>query len=147
MPMHGSDSTLLRVNGFALSPYATRGLSQTLNPISSTADLRRTVNGDLRNFSDDVFQKFASTITGSDQRPPSIDGVWPGALVTVECAVELSFITASGAPTREMVDYASRQEGDLTYYRPLLDMMVISFDQSFDEYNAAWSWNIVMEEV
>jgi hypothetical protein len=145
--MHGTVSTILRLDVVALSAYASRGMSQTLNPITQTADLRRTVNGDLVNFGDDVFQKFASTISGSDQRPPSIDGVWPGHELTVECMAELSYVTAEGAPTRYAVGGSSRVEGDLTFYRPVLEMMVIGFDQTYDEWASVWQWSITLEEV
>jgi hypothetical protein len=147
MTMHGSSSTILRISEAALSPYASRGMSQTLNMIDATADLRRTVNGELRNFSDTVFQKYAAQITGRDQRPPSIDGVWPGRIVTLESMAELSYVTAEGSATRSVLTGSSRVEGTLTFYRPVLTMMVTAFDQTFDEFNAAWDWNISLEEV
>lgn len=147
MPMHGSDSTLLQLDVAALSPYASRGLTQTLAPIQATADLRRTINGELVNFGDDAFQKYGTTISGSDQRPPSIDGVWPGAEITVACVAELSFVTSEGAAGRYAVEGSFREEGTLTFYRPLLDMMVTAFDQSYDEWAAQWNWSIVLEEV
>jgi hypothetical protein len=130
-----------------LSAYASRGMTQTLTPIQPAADLRRTVNGELVNFGDDVFQLYASTISGTDQRPPSIDGVWPGTILTVECVAELSYITAEGVAGRYAAAGSSRTEGDLTFYRPVLDMMVTGFDQTYDEWAATWQWSITLEEV
>lgn len=147
MPMHGSASTILRLDVAALSPYASRGMTQSLEPINATSDLRRTVNGELVNFGDPIFHKYTSTITGKDQRPPSIDGVWPGRALSVECAAELSFVTAEGSAQRTAVGGSTRVEDTLTFYRPILAMMVISFTQVFDEYNAEWQWTLVLEEV
>lgn len=146
MPMHGTASTLLRLDVVALSAYASRGMSQTLTPIAATADLRRDVNGELTDFGDPIYRKYASVISGSDQRPPSIDGVWPGTELTVECMTELSFVTAEGMAGRYAVEGSFRIEGDLTFYRPLLTMTVISFDQTYDEWAATWQWSITLEE-
>src|SRR5580765_8205135 len=117
--MYSTDSTLLQVDVMALSAYAARGMTQTLDHIDIAADLRRTVNGDMRNFGDPVFQKYKTTVSGKDQRPPSIDGIWPGQEMALACVAELSFITASGTPQRYAVPGSLYTEGDLSFYRPL----------------------------
>jgi hypothetical protein len=145
--LHGSSSTLIRISEAALSPYASRGLTQTLAHIQQAGYLRRTINGDLTDFSSPLFQKYTSVISGNDQNPPSIDGIWPGQTVQVECMTELSYVTSEGSAERPVVTDSSRTDGDLTYYRPVLDMKVTAFDQSFDEWAAQWSWSITLEEI
>ena len=102
-PLNGSASTLLKISGVGMSPYAARGLTQTLNPIEQANDLRRTINGELVDFSVEQFRKYASVISGNDQMPPGVAGVWPGRDVQIECVAELSYLTASGSAERPAV--------------------------------------------
>lgn len=145
--MNGSSSTLLRISAVGMSPYAARGLTQTLNPISQSKDLRRTINGDLVDFSVEQFRKYASVISGSDQMPPGVSGIWPGQAVQVECIAELYYLTAGGSAERPVVDGSLRVEGSYTYFRPILDMRVVDFSQSFDEWDAQVSWSLTLEEI
>jgi hypothetical protein len=147
MTIRTTDSTLLALDVMALSAYASRKMSQTIEPIDQAADLRRTVNGELVNFGDDVFQKYRTTVSGADHRPPSIDGIWPGVEITLHCVAELSFLTSGGTAQRYAVAESMREEGDLTFYRPVLDVMVTAFTTSFDEWSAEWSWSITFEEI
>ena len=101
--LNGSDSTLLKISGVGMSPYAARGLTQTLNPIEQAKDLRRTINGELIDFSVEQFRKYASVISGSDQMPPGVAGIWPGRDVQVECIAELYYVTAGGSAERPLV--------------------------------------------
>ncbi|MGR3593108.1 MAG: hypothetical protein ACU0B9_07335 [Limimaricola soesokkakensis] len=135
----------LIIAGVGLPPASVRGVTQTLQPIAATQQMVRTVNGALRDLSAPQFRKFASQVRCSDQDPPALNGVWPGAIVTVDCIAELSFLTASGVPERPMVD--SRVEGAWTIYRPRLTMMVVSFDIDRDEWQAAVGWSLDLEEV
>ncbi len=148
-PFHGDpNSTILRMTGVGLSPYATRGLSQTLNPIGASAVIRRTINGTLIDLSAEQFRKYESVISGTDQRVPSLDGIWPGRTVEVECIAELSYVTAEAAgPGREIVDGSSREEDTLTFYRPVLIMKVTNFEQNIDEYGVVIGWSLNLEEV
>src|SRR4051812_45625564 len=125
--LNGSDSTLLKISGVGMSPYAARGLTQTLNPIEQAKDLRRTINGELIDFSVEQFRKYASIISGSDQMPPGVAGVWPGQDVQIECISELYYLTAGGAAERPVVAGSTRIEGPYTYYRPVLNMRVVDF--------------------
>lgn len=145
-PLNGSDSTLLEISGIDLSPYAARGLTQTLNPVDQSKDLRRTINGELVDFSVEQFRKYASVISGNDQMPPGLSGIWPGRDVMVECIAELYYPTASGNAEREIVVGSERVEGPYTYYRPILSMRVVDFSQSFDEWAAQVSWSLTLEE-
>ena len=140
-------SDVLTLSGIGVPPYSARGASQTLEPIGSSQQLRRTINGELIDISRAEFRKYRSTISCVDQQPPAIDGVWPGQVLTVGCISELSYLTAGGAPARPLVSGSSRTEGDYTFYRPSLTMRVVAFSQDTDEYGAAVSWSLQLEEV
>ena len=142
-----NDDTLLTLSGIGVTTYSARGLTQTLEPIEASAQLRRTVNGALVDLSYEPFRKYKSTISCQDQEPPAIDGVWPGQIVTVECVAELCFPTTSGSPARPSVSGSARTGGDFTFYRPVLSMRVTGFSVSRDEYGAAVSWQLQLEEI
>ena len=139
--------TVLALTGIGVSPYASRGLTQTLAPIQQAAQLRRTVNGDLKDLSFAGFRKYTSSISGSDMKPPVCDGIWPGKQVTVDCISQLSYITAGGAPERPVVPGSSYTDGLLTFYRPRLTMLVTSWSAQEDEYGATVGWTLNLEEV
>ena len=146
-PLNVSDSTLLKISGVGMSPYAARGLTQTLDPIDQSKDLRRTINGELVDFSIEQFRKYASVISGSDQMPPGVAGIWPGRDVQVECIAELYDVTVGGSAERSIVLGSEHIEGPYTYYRPVLNMRVIDFNQSFDEWDAQVNWSLTLEEI
>ena len=142
-----ADETLLILAGVGLPPYAARGVTQTLEPIEASAEMRRTVNGALVDLSYEPFRKYKSTISCQDQDPPAVDGVWPGRLVTVDCVAELCFLTATGVAERPVVTDSSRNEGPFTFYRPRLTMRVIGFSMSREEYGAGVGWQLQLEEI
>ncbi len=135
----------LRIAGVGLPTASIRGVTQTLQPIAASQQMVRTVNGALRDLSAPQFRRFSSQLRCNDQDPPALNGVWPGAIVTVECVAELAFLTASGTPERPVVE--SRVAGAWTIYRPRLTMMVVSFDVDRDEWRAATGWTLDLEEV
>ena len=147
MPVTASNPTLLTIAALGIPPYSARGLRQTLTPIQQASQVRRTVNGSLKDISFDGFKKYASTITGADQMPPAVDGIWPGLEVVVECISELSYKTAGGSPDRTVVSGSSRVVGDFTFYRPVLTMRIVSFNVDTDEWDAAVSWSMQLEEI
>jgi hypothetical protein len=142
--------TLLRLDPISVPPYSARGLTQTLEPIDGAAQLARTVNGTLIDLSDENFRKYRSTITCTDQQQPALDGVWPGMILTVDCVIELSYLT-SGSPSRDIAettdDAGTRTEGNFTFYRPRLMMMVVGYQTGVDEYGAVANWSLSLEEV
>jgi hypothetical protein len=146
-PLNTSDSTLLKISGVGMSPYAARGLTQTLNSIEQARDLRRTINGELIDFSVEQFRKYASVISGGDQMPPGVAGIWPGREVQLECIAELYYLTAGGTAERPVAAGSVRIEGPYTYYRPVLNMRILDFSQSFDEWNVQVSWSLTLEEI
>lgn len=142
--------TLLRLDPIGVPPYSARGISQTLAPIDGAAQLARTVNGAMIDLSDPNFRKYRSTITCTDQQQPALDGVWPGMILTVDCVIELPYLTG-GAPEREVAgttdDPATRTENGFTFYRPRLTMMVIDYQAGVDEWGADANWTLSLEEV
>jgi hypothetical protein len=147
MPEGANYLTLLEITGIDVPPYASRGLTQTLEPVDQAKQTRRTVNGRLKDISAAQFQKYKSTISCTDQQSPGLDGVWPGLAVTVLCVEELSYKTSSGSPERPVVSGSSRTEGDYTFYRPELEMRVVSYSMQTDEYGASVGWQLDLEEI
>lgn len=140
-------STLLDLGAIALSDYATRGLTQTLEPIAASSQMRRTVNGALADISASQFRKYQSTVACRDQVPPALDGIWPGQSLTVKCMAELSYVTSGGSPARSVVSGSSRTEGSFTYYRPEMSMRVVQFNIDTDEWGAAVGWSLELQEI
>lgn len=141
-----TDSTLIVIVPFGMPPYSARGLTQTLDPINQSQQLRRTVNGELVDISAVQFQKYTSIISCSDMDAPGLDGVWPGQLVDIDCAIELSFLTG-GAPAKNVVPGSTREADGFTFYRPRLTMRVMSYSNSKDEWGAEHQWQLTLEEV
>jgi hypothetical protein len=115
--------------------------------VQASIQQRRTVSGTLVNISPTQLRKYRRTLTCRDQMPPALDGIWPGDQVTVKCACELSYLTAGGSPDRAVVAGSSRVDGSHTFYRPQLTMLVVSKSQQWDEWRAATTWQIELEEV
>ena len=138
--------TLLRLQGMGVPPYSARGLTQTLEPIDQAASYGRTANGVLVDLSFSGFRKFKSNISGTDQKPPAVNGRWPGQIITVDCITELS-MPVGGIPDRTVVPDSLHTEGAFSTYRPRLTMMVLLFSISHDEYGAQVSWSLDLEEV
>ncbi|MBY5849679.1 hypothetical protein HFN51_03780 [Rhizobium leguminosarum] len=142
-----ANETVLVLTGIGVAPYSARGLEQSLQPIDGAGQLRRTVNGTLVDLSETQLRKFTSTISGTDQLAPAVNGVWPGRTVTVDCIAELCYPTSGGSPDRSVVSGSSRIEGAMTYYRPQLAMVVKDWQLRRDEYGAQVSWTLELEEV
>jgi hypothetical protein len=137
--------TLLVISGIGFSPYAARGLTQTLQPIEQAKQLRRTASGKLVDVSVEQFRKYRSTIACTDQRAPAIDGIWPGMVVTVSCIAELSH-PVGGTPSRPVVSGSLREEDGYVFYRPILVMRVLDIGPSTDEFAAEVAWTLELEE-
>jgi len=138
-------TTILTLTGVGVPLYSARGLTQTLEPLDQATSLQRTINGELIDLSRAEFRKYKSTISGSDQRPPSCDGLWPGRQIVVDCIEELAY-PDGGVPQRPLVDGSSFSEAGFTYYRPRLTMVVTAFQLSRDEYSAQVAWSMTLEE-
>jgi hypothetical protein len=138
-------TTMLTLTGVGVPAYSARGLTQTLEPLEQATSLQRTINGELIDLSRPEFRKYKSTISGSDQRPPSCDGLWPGRQIVVDCIEELAY-PDGGVPQRPVVEGSSFSESGFTYYRPRLTMVVTAFQLSRDEYSAQVAWSMTLEE-
>jgi len=141
-----SDETLLILSGMGIPLYSARGLTQTLEPIEASANLRRTINGNLRDLSFEQFRKYKTKISCTDQRAPAIDGIFAGMEVEVHCVHELCY-PLSGSAQRTAVSGSERTEGDFVFYRPVLTMLITGVQSATDEYNADVQWELELEEV
>ena len=133
-----------------LNPFSARGLKGTLTPINMAKGddkLARTVNGTLISIAAPQMRKYRLEVSGDDQAPPALDGVWVGMPVAVDAHVELAYLTVGGTPSRTPVAGSSRVEGDYTYYRPHFDMLVVEHETKQDEWAAAVTWSLTLEEV
>ena len=147
-PITVNSFTVLRMVGVDVPPYSARGLKQTLAPIDQAANLRRTVNGDLKDIGFSGFKKYKSTISGTDMRPPNFDGRWPGLTVTVDCIAELSYTPDEGdTRQRTAVPGSEQTEGAHVVYRPRLTMKIMSLSIDEDEYGATIAWSMDLEEI
>lgn len=143
----GADS-LLTITGLGGFQYQARGLSQTLTVIKQTQQQLRTINGRMRDVSNHAFRKYASKVTCTDINAPPLDNLFPGMVVFVECAAVLSYKTGNvGSPNREQVSGSSWTLGEFTFYRPVLEMMVMDVQQTFEEWKSDYIWSIDFEEV
>lgn len=140
-----TDTTILRLEGMGVPPYSARGLTQSLEPIQGAGQVRRTVNGTLVDFSGSQFRKYKSTISCNDQQAPALEGIWPGMTLTVYCVAELGYETSTGGPSRPVA--SSRTDGDYTFYAPILEMKVMNFSETRDEYGSQVQWTLELEEV
>ena len=135
------------ISSLTLTPFAVRGLTQTLEPIMGSALLvRRDVSGTLHNLTYPFFYKYQSTISCTDQSTPCLDDAWIGQQCTVDCAAELNY-PLGGMPFRPVVPGSIRGEGHFEYYRPILTMMVKAIKNTFREWRAEYAWSIELEEV
>jgi hypothetical protein len=138
--------SLLVLSGIGVPPYSARGLTQTLQPIEAAGSQRRTVNGTLVDLSQAQFRKYRSTIRCGDHEAPALDGIWPGQVVTVNCVAELCCPSVD-TPAKSVVSGSQRTEGSFIFYRPQLVMQVVGFTMEKDEYGAATSWTLELEEI
>lgn len=139
--------TLLVLSGMGIAPYSARGVKQTLAPISASASTKRTINGALVNLGQAQFQKYESKISCDDMNSPAADGIFPGAVLVVDCVVELARLTGE-TPQRPVVEGSERVVGAYTFYRPRLTMMLTEpIEIEEDEWGAATSWSMSLQEV
>ena len=139
--------TLLVMTPIGVPLYSARGLTQTLTPVQEAKPApQRTINGEARFLGGSQMRKYESTITCTDQNAPPFDGLWPGEEIVVECVCELSYKTSGGGPDRGAVTCSSRTVGDFTLYRPIMNFMVVDYNQSFAEYPHDYQWQLTLTE-
>ena len=133
-----------------VNPYSARGLRGTLTPIDMAKGidkLARTVNGTLVDISAPQMRRYQLQVSGNDQAPPALDGLWVGVPVTVNSHVELAYLTVGGVATRPPVTGSVRTEGDYTYYCPSFAMMVVDWQIDREEWEQNVTWSLTLEEV
>lgn len=144
------DISLPGIAGPDVPPYAARGLQGTLRPIDMAQGpdkLRRTVNGTLVDVSAPQMRKYQLEITGNDQQPPALDGIWPGMQVSVYSNVEVAYHTATGMAERPAVPGSVRVEGDWTFYCPAFEMRAQEWQIERSEWEQAVTWGLTLVEV
>jgi hypothetical protein len=147
-----TDLVIVDVSGTApgVNPYSARGLRGALRPIDAGQGLdklARTVNGSLIDISAPQMRKYRLEITGNDQAPPALDGLWVGMLTTVWSHVEVAYLTSGGSPSRTPAPGSVRTEGSYTYYRPTFAMRVVEWQIEREEWDANAPWSLTLEEV
>lgn len=144
-----TETTELAFSGPGIQPYSGRQLTQTLDVMDGAGIVRQTINGKLIDLSAAQFRKYKSTISCSDVMAPAFEGIWPGTILTVDCAIHLSYKTSGGSALRPVVGGSSYTYGAYTFYRPQLTMMVMpgSPTRTYDEYGAVNGWEITLAEV
>lgn len=116
-------NTDLVVVGVTLPECATRGLVEEITTIEQARQLRRTVNGLLIDISDPNFRKKKWRITGKDLRVPDFSAAWPGMEVTI------TTITKMGSSSLTIIG------------------RLVEWSTSFDEWEAASTWSMSVEEI
>lgn len=138
-----------------IPPYALRGISQTLEPIDQASNVKRTINGSLKDVSSPDFRKYRSSIRCTDQQSPGLGRLWPGQRLTMQCAAELSFegstdenatADSDGPFERPVVGGSVREESGFTFYRPELTVLVVNYSTDFEEYEGKVAWQLDVEE-
>lgn len=148
LDLEGTILVLTHLAGDVLPAYSARGLTQTLTPIDGAGQISRSINGTAMNMSASQFQKYASKITCPDStRVPAFDGIWPGDIFVMDCICELSYPTSTGGAGPEVVPGSERVEGDFTFYRPRLTMMLVAFNTTDDEWPNVRGWDTDWVEV
>lgn len=143
-----SENTLFNLVGIGMPPYSARGITQTLEPIQGSGQMKRDINGTLVDLGATQFRKYQSSVKCTDNDSPALSGIWPGMTVTVECIPELCYqdATSEGAE-RTVVSGSSRTADGFVWYRPQLTMKVASYRINTDEYGAACGWSLDLLEV
>lgn len=141
-----NSQTVLVLSAMGVPLYSARGLSQTLEPIGASKNMRRSINGILTDIAHSQFRKYASKITCTDMRAPAADGIWPGMTVVVDCVAFLSY-PVGRSPQRTVISGSSFTESGFVFYRPRLTMLVSANTSQTDEWTATVPWELDLEEI
>lgn len=145
-----SDS-LLTISVMGVTRFQMRNLTQTLEIASEATQMERTINGVMINLSPPQFQKYTTKISiPNEVEAPPIDGIFPGLIVVMQCAVQLVFPLSGGVisgPNRPVVSGSYYTANGYGFYRPELTMMIRTISEKFDEWGAKVSTDISADEV
>lgn len=164
------DETCLTLSMGGLPPFSARGCIQVLAPIES-AEVHRTINGELVTTVSKLHHKYKSTIKSQDKLPIAMDSLWKGQDVELGCmqrlweksdgnTVALSRRPVSGSVVaisqdRLAVEVLQVEGQKVTLagpafvgYRPLLVMKITDFGYETEEWGEGnVSWFLKLEEV
>jgi len=167
-----TDETNLKIGNLVIPAGSGRGITQSINLVDS-GDLRRTVNGTLIDLTRDENRKYTSTISASDQKTPSLAGIWKGMELIIESISTIRQLVNPASNSATMIrDYVvgtvyGRDINGvkilptsiiglianfpsnivMVEYCPKLTMLVSDISIDSDEYEATQSWTIDLEEV
>ena len=120
-----SEYSDLVVSGVTFPDFSLRGVKVRVSLADESSRLVRTVNGVLKNLSEEIFRKRKVTITGSDVEFPHLADIWPGQEVTITTIVTAS---AGGTP--------------ITVHG-----YVKEFEMERDEYEQVAAWSMEVWEI
>lgn len=167
--------TELRISGLGLPPFSSRNCRQTLTPIAKKL-CHRTINGRLIYTGKSTHHKYRSTIQGDDQTVPGLSQLWVGSDVSVSCIQVIweNLLPANDAlfhPTKPFVPGTLRaytldgqeisvveigtdalriepiEDSVRVCYCPVLQMKLVNFDFSVQEWAQSSHWSLEFEEV
>ena len=144
-PPPPNSQTALVISVMGVPFYSARGLSQTLEPIDASKNMRRSINGILTNVAHQQFSKYKSKITCTDMRAPAMDGIWPGLTVVVDCVAYLAY-PIGGTPHRTVIAGSQFTEGSYVFYLPRLTMLITTSTMQMDEWAGTVPWELDLEE-
>jgi len=137
--------SLLKISPMGVPPYSARQAIQSLDPIAAV--FGRTVDGEIIDLTPPQFRLWKTSISCTDTQSPAINGISIGMVVVIECVAEIKWKTDGGSPDRPIVDGSEREDGEWTYGRPILTMMITNHSVQMNEFQRAISWKIDAEEV
>lgn len=139
--------TVLVISGQGMPPFAIRGIKEKLDPIDQAKNMRRTVNGVMKNVAAAQFRgKYRIHLNCTDMDSPAFDALKVGDEVTISCITELCYLTAGGSPAKTVVSGSSRVDGAYTWYRPEIPMTITGKSQDTGEWEATAGWTLDAEE-
>jgi hypothetical protein len=167
-----TDETNLVLGSLVIPIGAGRGITQTIDLVDN-GDLRRTVNGTLIDLTRDENRKYTSKISATDQKTPSLAGLWKGQQLVVSSIATIRQLVNPAASVATLVRtpvtgsvYGRDINGDkitptsviglvatfpsnivMVEFYPKLTMLISDITTSSDEYASSQTWDISLEEV
>lgn len=145
----GAD-TLLTISGFGQMYQAqARGMRQSLKVIDAAKKFKETTSGITTFVGNPIFFKYETVILCTDMNAPPLDNVWPGLVVTIQCALTLGYLNGNpGSPEQTVVAGSMWTIGGYTFYQPQMICIVLEPDPGeFDEYGCAYSWGLKARQI
>lgn len=165
--------TQLVISQGGFPPLSARGCEQELVPLS-LGQFRRTINGDLV-FLGFRGKRYKSIISCQDKAVLATDGLEPGTIVNINCIQRLwqkakgSKVTLDRSPVKHsisaidagkktipilslngqeiMLEVESEDQESFISYRPILEMRVIRYSLTTNEWGGKTGWRLELEEV